>query len=222
MAENQLVVEVRRETGKGGARRLRRAGRIPAVIYGKGRESTPIALDGSRLLRILKRSERGLNTLLEVHSEDPEFGRRTALVKELQRHPVRGDLLHADLYEVDLQQTVEVSVPVHLVGTARGVSVSGGIVEHTLREIEVECLPGSIPDAVEVDVSALDIGDSLHVSDIPLPAGVSLRTDPSLAVVSVAAPAAEEAPVAAEAEAVEAPAEGEAAAESAPESESSD
>ena len=211
MADNQLVVEVRRETGKGVARRLRRAGRIPGVVYGKGRESTPIALDGNRLLRILRRSERGLNTLVEVRSEDPAFGHRTVLVKDLQRHPVRGDLLHADLYEVDLEQTVEVSVPVHLVGTARGVAVSGGIVEHTLREIEVACLPGSIPDAVEVDISGLDIGESLHVSDIPLPPGVTLRTDPSLAVVSVAAPAAEEAPAGAEAAAEEAPAEGEAA-----------
>ncbi len=221
MAENQLVVELRTETGKGAARRLRRAGRVPGVIYGKGREPTPLALDGGRLLRILQRSDRGLNTLLEVRSDDPGFGERMALVKELQRHPVRGDLLHADLYEVDLQQTVEVSIPVHLVGTARGVAVAGGIVDHALREIEVECLPGSIPDAVEVDVSGLDIGDSLHVGDLDLPPGVTLRTDPSISIVSVVAPAAEEA-APGEAEAAEVPAEAEAATEPSPESESSD
>ncbi len=123
---------------------------------------------------------------------------------------MRGDLLHADFYEVDLQEQIHVEVPIHLAGTPRGVSVSGGILDPHLRELEIECLPRAIPDAIEVDVSGLEIGDSIHVGDIAPPEGTTVRTDPQVAVVSVVAPRApeEEAP----AEEVEAPEEAAAAA----------
>jgi large subunit ribosomal protein L25 len=137
------------------------------------------------------------------------------LVRELQRTPVGGDLLHADLYTVDLAQKVHVQVPVHLEGTPEGVKF-GGILDHTLREIEFECLATSIPEEIRVDVSSLEIGQSLHVRDLNLPPGVDLVSDPELAVVLVAAPAAEEEVVAPEAEVAEgeavAPVEGEEAA----------
>lgn len=202
MSETALVVEAREATGKGAARKLRAAGRIPAVLYGRGRDSLPLALDPRALDRILR--AQGANTLLDLTVEGrPELTDTVALVKELQRDPLRGEIVHADLYQVDLTRAVEVEVPIHLVGKPRGLEF-GGILEHTLREVSLECLPRSIPDAIEVDISQLELGDVLHVRDLPLPEGVALLSDPDLGVVLIAAPAAEAAP----AEAAAAPAEG--------------
>lgn len=207
MAVNALVAELRDATGKGVARKLRAAGRIPAVLYGKGAESKAISVDPSALQRLLQSGGAGMNTLIELRVDGTT---RTVLVKELQRDPVRGRPIHTDFYLVELDQTVEVSVPIHLVGKAPGVEL-GGILDHPLREIELECLPRAIPERVEVDVSALEIGDSIHVRDLELPEGVSVQTDANLAVASVITPAVVEEPVAEEAvEGEEAPAEGEA------------
>lgn len=205
MSETALVVEARTSTGKGAARRLRAQGRIPAILYGRGRESLPLALDPRALERILRAG--GANTLLDLTVEGhPEIKDTVALVKELQRDPLRGTIVHADLYAVDLNRTVRVEVPVHLVGKARGLEF-GGILEHTLREIELECLPRAIPDFIEVDVTALEVGDVLHARDIQLPEGVTMVTDPEQAVVAVALPQAEAAgeEAAAPAEAAAAP-----------------
>jgi len=206
VSETALVVEARTSTGKGAARRLRAEGRIPAILYGRGRESVPLALDPRALEKILRAG--GANTLLDLTVEGhPEIKDTVALVKELQRDPLRGTIVHADLYAVDLNRTVRVEVPVHLVGKARGLEF-GGILEHTLREIELECLPRAIPDFIEVDVTALEVGDVLHARDIQLPEGVTMVTDPEQAVVAVALPQAESAgeAAAAPAEAAAAPA----------------
>jgi large subunit ribosomal protein L25 len=184
VAVNALVAEARDATGKGVSRRLRAAGRIPAVLYGKGAESKAISIDPSALQRLLQGSGAGMNTLIELSVDGTT---RTVLVKELQRDPVRGRPLHTDFYLVDLDQTVEVSVPIHLVGRPEGVEL-GGILDHPLREIELECLPRAIPESVDVDVSALQVGDSIHVRDLELPEGSSVRTDVNLAVASVIAP----------------------------------
>ena len=211
MTVNTLVAEARDATGKGVARRLRAAGRIPAVVYGRGVASKSISIDPSALLRLLQSSGAGINTLVELRLDGAA---RTVLVKELQRDPVRGRPLHADFYLVELDKTVEVSVPIRLVGKAQGVEF-GGIVDHPLREIELECLPRAIPESVDVDVSALGIGDSIHVRDLVLPEGVQVRTDADQAVASVIAPSVVEEPVAAKAvEAEEGVAEGEEAAAS--------
>ncbi len=192
MADTSLVVQLRTEKGKGAARKLRVAGRVPAVVYGRGKQSKPITLDPRALERLLLASDSGLNTLIELKIEgSQDRGESVVLVKELQRDPVRGAILHADLYEVDLEKTVEVEVPVHLVGRPRGVEM-GGILDHLLREIEVECLPRAIPQSFEVDVSELDINDGIHVRDLPLPEGVELRTDADLPVVHVVPPTVEE------------------------------
>lgn len=196
MAVNALVAELRDATGKGVARKLRAAGRIPAVLYGKGTETKAISVDPSALQRLLQSSGAGINTLIELSVDGT---RRTVLVKELQRDPVRGRPLHTDFYLVELDQTVEVSVPIRLVGKAPGVEL-GGILDHPLREIELECLPRAIPESVDVDVSALEIGDSIHVRDLELPEGVSVQTDANLAVASVITPAVVEEPVAEEPE----------------------
>ena len=222
MADNTLVVELRGGRGKGAARKLRQAGRIPGVLYGRGHPSLAVSLDPLGLERALQRSDAGVNTLFELQVEGgASLGAKVVLVKELQREPVGGRMLHADLYEVDLSQTVQVEVPIHVVGVPRGVSLDGGILDHALRDLAVECLPRAIPDEIQVDVSDLGIGDSLHVRDLRLPEGVTLRDDLDLSVVSVVAPRKEEevvVPVALEGEAVPVegvPAEGAAPAEGA-------
>lgn len=208
MGENALAVEVREGLGKGVARKLRVAKRIPAVLYGRGKPSVSISLDPAALEKLLRASTAGLNTLIDLAvAGRADLAGKVVIVKELQREPIRGGLLHADLYEVDLTKTIEVSVPVHVVGIPVGVSLNGGILDTALREVEIECLPRAIPSALEVDVSALDVGESIHVRDLVVPDGVTVLSDRDLAVVSVVLPAAEEAPAA-----VEAPAEGEAAA----------
>jgi large subunit ribosomal protein L25 len=187
VAENVLSADTRTATGKGANRKLRVAGKIPAVVYGKAREPQSVALDPRALETLLQKSGAGLNTLIDLSVS----GRTdTVLVKELQRHPVHGGYLHVDFFKVDLTQKITVSVPIHFTGKARGVEF-GGILDHPLREIEVECLPRAIPEFVEVDVSALEIGQSIHVSDLRLPEGVEVKTDPTLPVASVVLPAAE-------------------------------
>jgi len=208
VAENALRIEIRDAVGKGVARKLRAAGRIPGVLYGRTTPAVSVSLDPKLLRRVLVRSEAGLNTLFELDvAGGGELQGKPVLVRELQRDPVRGDYLHADLLAVDLLQKLQVSVPIHVIGKAHGVEL-GGILDHSLRELELLCLPTAIPKEVQVDVTLLEVGQSLHVRDLVLPEGVELRSDPDLSVISVVVPAAEVTPTPAEA----APAEGEAAA----------
>ena len=185
MAENEIAIEPREGIGKGVARKLRAAGRIPGVFYGKG-ESKSISLEPRPLERLLATSAAGLNTLISLKGAGLDG--KQVLVKQLQRDPVRGELLHADLFAIDVTQTVHVQVPVHLIGTPAGVALEGGILDQTIREIEVECLPTAIPEDVSVDISELALGSSLHVSEIPLPSGVALISDGELSVASVVMP----------------------------------
>jgi large subunit ribosomal protein L25 len=185
VAENALQVEIRETAGKGVARRLRAGGRIPAVCYGSGQPAVSVSVDPTALRKLLERSDTGMNTLINLKGGSVDG--RMVLVRELQKDPVRGSYLHADFYEVDIEQTVEVAVPLHIVGKAPGVEL-GGILDHHLRELELECLPLSIPKELEVDVSGLQLGESVHVRDIVLPEGVTLKSDPDLSVVSVVAP----------------------------------
>ena len=190
MADFELSVELRESTGKGVARKLRASGRIPGVYYGSG-DAKPLTFDPTALESVINSSSAGLNTLIGLVGNH-EISGRQVLVKDLQRDPVSGTLLHADLYAVDLTKKVHVSVPLHLTGSPVGVQVGGGILDHALREIELECLPSSIPEEIQVDVESLDLGDSLHVRDLGLPDDVTLLSDPDLSVVSVVAPKVEE------------------------------
>jgi large subunit ribosomal protein L25 len=209
VGEVSIEVQLREGRGKAASRKLRAAGRIPAVVYGHGNAPVSVSVDPGQLERKIKDSHAGMNTLFDLVGEGAVAG-RTVLLKELQREPVRGGLVHADFFEIDANEAIQVSVPIHLTGSAQGV-VMGGVIEHTLREVELSCLPGVIPDEIVVDVSTLDIGDTLHVSDLPLPEGVEIMTDTALSVVSVIVPRAAEA-----AEAAEEEAEGEAAEAAAP------
>lgn len=198
----ELDVEPRSPQGKGAARRARAAGRIPAIIYGPKRTVTHVTVSALEFERKIAPLE-GAH-LVSLRGGDA-LGDSVVLVKETQEHPLTGRILHADFLEVDLTKQVRVTVSLHFVGRAVGV-VAGGILQPVLREIEVECLPTRIPDFVEVDVSGLEIHDSIHVKDLMLPDGVTAATDGSQTVVTLGAPIVEEAPEA-EAASLEAPAE---------------
>ena len=188
MSDVSLSVEDRAGRGKGEARRLRAAGRMPAVVYGRGQESRAVSVDPAALSKLLHASHSGVNTLIDLKLGDSES---VVLVRDIQKDPVSGRWIHADLYLVDLTRAIEVQVPLHLVGKPAGIEL-GGILDHPLREVTVECLPRAIPDSIDVDVSALGVGDSIHVRDLALPEGARILSDPDLAVASVVLPKAEE------------------------------
>ena len=191
-----LDIEVKaREAGsKHQARRLRREGKIPAVLYGPKVESLALELnrkDFSNRVAGLEGSH-----LVRLKSASTALADKVALVKEMQYHPITGDVIHADFYEVDLTVRIEVSVPLRFIGKGAGV-VRGGILQPIVREIQVECLPLDIPQFFNVDVSALDIGDSVHIEDLPMPEGVRAVYDSNFALVTIATPTVEEEPTAA-------------------------
>jgi large subunit ribosomal protein L25 len=198
----EVQANARAAGGKNHARRLRRSGKIPAVLYGPKTQAVALELDKkdfSTRVALLQGSH-----LVRLKSSVPALAEKVALVKEMQFHPISGDVTHADLYEVDLAAKIQVQVPLRFVGKAAGVT-RGGILQPIVREVEVECLPMDIPGFFNVDVSALDIGNSIHVEEIQMPADVTLVFESNFAVVTVVTPTVEEAPVAA------APAEGEVA-----------
>ncbi len=204
MQRQTLEAAARPDSGKGAARRLRATGWVPGIAYGAGVEALQIQVRARPLMKAL---ESGGATLLALSGVLPLDG-RLCLVKELQRDPATRAPLHCDFYAVDLTRKIEVSIPLHVEGKAPGV-VAGGVLEPMIRELPVKCLPLAIPDRIDVDVSALQIGDSIRVGDLRLPEGVETELDPTTGVVHVIVPRAEvEAAPAAE----EAPAEGEAAA----------
>jgi large subunit ribosomal protein L25 len=200
VGEMSIVLEAREGRGKEFNRKLRVAGRVPAVVYGGGKDPVAVSLDPVLLERQLKASHAGINTLFDLEGPSNVSG-RTILVKELQREPVRRGIVHVDLFEVDQTQRIHVAVPVHLEGTAEGL-LQGGIVEHALREVELLCLPSAIPDEIVLDITRLQLGDTLHMSDLQLPTGTEFASEENLSIVSLMAPKAAEVEVAAEAEEV--------------------
>lgn len=187
----ELTVEVRDLAGKGVARQLRRSGRVPGVLYGQG-DCTMLSLDPTPLIKML-RSPTGSTALISLNIEGQSKKQAvTALLRDYQVDPVDGKLLHVDLFEVSMTKAIHVKVPVHVVGgTPAGVK-EGGLLHHNLRELEVECLPGSIPDSIDVDASQLMIGQGIHVKELRVPEGVKLLEEAEQMVVSVAAPMSEE------------------------------
>ncbi len=186
MGDVTFAVEARTERGKGAARKLRARGLAPGVVYGGGREATAIAFDVKGLDRLITTSHGGLNTLIDL-SGDSEASGRTVIAKELQREPVRGGITHADFYEINLKEKIEVEVPIHLTGEPAGVLL-GGVLDQQQREVTLLCLPNAIPDEIEVDVSGMELGDSLHVEQIAIPDGAELITEGALTVATVLVP----------------------------------
>jgi len=196
----ELTVERRSTRGKNEARSTRAARRIHAVVYGAGKETVPITVD-TRALSDAFRGGAGENAIFLLKLQGSEQSRH-AMIKEFQRDPVTRRPVHLDFVRVLMDTKIRVGVPVEIVGIARGVKVDAGILDFVTREIEIECLPGNIPEHLPVDVSDLGIGDALRVSAIQAPEGVTILEDPERVVVHVAH-AAQEAVVAPEAEAVE-------------------
>lgn len=186
MAEVKLSVERRDSTGKGVARRARVAGKVPGVVYGRGMEPVPITVDRREFVTALH-TDAGMNVLLSLQLEGEAI---PALARDLQRDPVKGTLLHADFVKVDLTIEVEVDVPVHTVGESPGVK-EGGVLEQPLHEVHVRCLPTDVPEQIEADISALDIGDSLRVSDLAAGRAFTILNDPDQPVITIAAPISE-------------------------------
>ncbi|MCS7173679.1 MAG: 50S ribosomal protein L25 [Armatimonadetes bacterium] len=197
MERVHLVAEVRRKLGKEAARKLRAAGKVPAILYGRGIEPIPLAVDAKALEAVL-RTAAGVNVLLDVVIRENGAERsELAMIAEVQRHLLRRDLLHVDLHRVSLEERVRARVPLVLRGEAVGVR-AGGVLEQHLREVEIEALPTELPAHLEVDVGGLEVGETLHVRDIRVPAGVTVLTSGEETVVTVVA--AEEAEEAAPAE----------------------
>lgn len=207
MASANLSVSARENSGKGVARSLRREGRVPAVIYGHGREPKSLSINTRDLEKLLEHIS-AENTVIDL---DLDGTSSRTLIREIQRHPFKRQILHVDFQELVAGEKVIVRVPVILIGVPDGVRMDGGILDQTMRELEVEVDPSNIPNHIEVDVTKMVIGSSLHVSDITLPEGVEVlaEEDASVAVVSapraaVEAVATEEAAVGAEPEVIRA------------------
>ncbi len=160
-----LTAKIREGVGKGRARKLRAKGLIPAIFYSPGSESIPLVVDAKEFAETL-RTEAGENVLIELHiRKGDQENRRVVMVKEMQIDPLQGITLHTDFYEVTMDEMITVEVPIHLVGKPEGIKM-GGILEQIRRVIQIQCLPGDIPSRIDVDVTSLKIGDSIHVQDI--------------------------------------------------------
>jgi large subunit ribosomal protein L25 len=182
-----LSATTRQANGKGGARQTRFRGKVPAVIYGHGRDTQSLELEAKALEKALHGIEPA-STIIEL-SVDGKTAK--TLIREIQRHPIRPDIIHVDFFEIHASEKVKLKVPVHLVGNPDGVRNAGGVLDQVTREVEIEVLPENIPDRVELDVTALKIGDSLHVRDLTIP-NARILTDTDLTIATVVPPRAEE------------------------------
>ena len=183
----QLKGTRRTRLGKGGARKARAAGQVPGVVYGHGEEPVAVAVD-LREFQTALRAHKGGNALVSLKVDDKEY---TALVCDAQYDPVSYAVLHLDFQQISLTETIEVEVEVHAVGLAAGVKDGGGILEMIVRTVEVRCLPTTIPDSIDVDVTALQIGESVHVRDLPSE-GITILTDPDTTLITIVPPTVEE------------------------------
>jgi large subunit ribosomal protein L25 len=196
----EITVEKRQSRGKNEARRLRQGGKIPAVVYGAGKDTVPITVN-VRSLADAFRGGAGENAIFLLKLGDTGETRH-AMIREFQRDPVSRRPVHLDFVRVLMDTKIRVRVPVEVVGVARGVKVDAGILDFVTREIEIECLPGNIPEHLPLDVTELGIGDALRISDLKAPEGVEVVDDLEKVIVHVAHPAAEEVVAPVEAEAV--------------------
>jgi large subunit ribosomal protein L25 len=184
MAEQKLVASVRAESGKGVARKLRADGRVPAVLYGQGADPIAMSVDARELSHLLHAG--GANVLVDLVVDGKEH---LAMPREIQRDHIKGRYWHVDFLAVSRTEKITVNVPIRINGEAAGVKL-GGVLEHHLWEVSVECFPTDVPEAIDIDVSALDIGDSIKVGDLQVPDGGEITSNPEDSVVAVQQPQA--------------------------------
>ncbi|MFH1857394.1 MAG: 50S ribosomal protein L25 [Candidatus Omnitrophota bacterium] len=191
MKEVALTGSVRKETGKQANKHLRKEGFIPAVVYRHGKTTLSLKVAQKALYQILH-TERGENVVISLTvSDDPskkQDKERLVMIKEIQQEPLHGGILHVDFHEISLTEKLKVNIPIQVKGEPLGVKQDGGVLEYTLREVEAECLPTQIPDFLELEVSSLLIGDSLHVRDLSAPPEVKILSDPELTILIVKPP----------------------------------
>ncbi len=186
----ELNANIRTTVGNGPARRLRQSGQLPAVLYGPGKEPVLLSVNISDFDQVLKKSGAS-QLLLNLVIQDDETHTRSAMVKELQTHPVSRDFLHVDFYEIAMDRKIKVKVPIVTTGMAKGVEL-GGVLQIVRREIEVLCLPFEVPESFEIDIADLDIGDSIHVRDISQEGEVELLGEENFTIVTLLSPKLEE------------------------------
>ena len=194
----KLKAERRTATGRSAVRKLKATGVVPAIIYGAKHKAEPLQVSRREVSAMLSHAA-GENILVELEIAGKN---RLALVQEVQHAPLGNAILHVDFHAVSMDELIQAEVPLEPVGIANGVKNMGGLLEQNLRSLAIECLPRDLPDVITVDVSALDIGDAIHVREIQLPPGVTTRVQPDLNAFSVLAPTVEEEPVVAEVEAL--------------------
>jgi large subunit ribosomal protein L25 len=181
--ERKLKAEPRDGTGKGAARKIRADGRVPAVVYGQGADAMHLTVDAKELFHLLH-TDAGVNVLVDLHVNSDQM---LAMPREVQRDHIRGTFLHVDFLRIARDEKITVEVPVHLVGESHGVK-EGGVVEHHLWNLELECFPQDVPSAIEADITALGIGDSLKVSDLKIPGNTTVLTSQDETIVSIVHP----------------------------------
>jgi len=187
MPQLSLAARVRTDTGKGAARRLRRSDQVPAIFYGPNSQPVMLAVKYLDLKTLLK-SASSENVIFQLQIESGQgSSNKTVMLKELQADPIKPVYYHADFYEISMDKELTLNVPVHLVGTPAGAS-KGGILQHVKRDLSVACLPGNLVEFLEVDVTALDIGDAVHVKDLVLPTGMKTAEDADTTIAVVTAP----------------------------------
>ena len=191
MAQSTLEVKVRPEIGGGRPRRLRRQGLLPGIFYSHGEEPIPLTLDLEYIKKATGRLRENQIVNLEIDRDGKKL-KKPAIVKDIQVDYLVGEVLHIDFQQIALDEKLTAMVPIITTGEAIGVTRDGGILEHILREVEIECLPTNLPEVIEVDVSALGIGDTIHIEDIPAIEGVTVLTEPTLSIFALAAPITEE------------------------------
>lgn len=198
MAEIIIHAQQREATGKEAAKRLRNAGLAPVIVYKKGKIGVNLAVKSVDLIHALHTSA-GENVIIKLEYEkDGKKTHKTVIIKEMQHHPIRGNIIHIDFSEISLTQSIQVKVPIHPVGEAVGVKRDGGILEHVLWELDIECLPTQIPEKIDVNVDELEIGNSIHVKDLKVDNDIKILTDPEEVVMIVEHPKIEEEPIAEE------------------------
>jgi large subunit ribosomal protein L25 len=197
----KLSAERRTVTGRSAVRKLKAQGVVPAVIYGAKDKAEPLQVSRRDINAMLSHAS-GENILVELEIAGKS---RLALVQEVQHAPLGGAILHIDFHAISMDEVIQADVPLEPTGIANGVKNMGGLLEHNLRSLAIECLPRDLPDIITVDVSALNIGDAIHVREIQLPTGVTTRVQPDLTAFSVLAPTVEEEPVVAEVDAAAGP-----------------
>jgi len=191
MARHILSARTREKTGKEAAKKLRRDNQIPAIFYGPGTAQIMLTVDYSDLKKILRQTA-GENIILGLQIEsDKGTDSKMVMLKELQSDPIKDTYLHADFYEVSMDKEITIDIPIRLINIPKGVT-DGGILQHVRREITISCLPDKLVEYIEVDVSELDIGDSIHIEDLVLPEGIETDQETGLTIANVMAPSIQE------------------------------